>query len=57
MRVREREYPLQAEETADPATSDLVEAAFKAKYGWMQRIMSALRMREPTVLRLEPREQ
>ncbi len=57
MRVREREYPLRAEETADPATSDLVEAAFKAKYGWMQRIMSALRMREPTVLRLLPREQ
>ena len=57
MRVREREYPLRAEETADPATRELVEASFKAKYGWLQRIMSALRMREPTVLRLQPREQ
>jgi len=57
MRVREREYPLRAEETADPGTIDLVEASFKAKYGWMQRMMSALRMREPTVLRLSPREE
>ena len=57
MRVREREYPLRAEETADPGTRDLVEDSFKAKYGWVQRMMSALRMREPTVLRLVPREQ
>jgi len=57
MRVREREYPLRAEEAADPGTIDLVEASFKAKYGWMQRMMSALRMREPTVLRLSPREE
>jgi hypothetical protein len=31
-----------------------VEEAFKAKYGLVQRMMSALRMREPTVLRLVP---
>jgi len=55
IRVREREVPLHAEETADRETIGRVEEAFKAKYGFMQRMMSALRMREPTVLRLEPR--
>ena len=56
MRVREREYPLRAEETANRETTERVEETFKAKYGWMQRMLSALRLREPTVLRLEPRE-
>jgi hypothetical protein len=55
MRVREREYPLTAQEMVDRAVADRVEEAFKAKYGWMQRAMSALRVREPTVLRLAPR--
>lgn len=57
MRIRDREYPLRADEDVDRETGELVEEAFKAKYGWMQRVMSALRLREPTVLRLEPREQ
>ena len=57
MRVRERDYPLRAEETADRGTTERVEETFKAKYGWMQRMMSALRVREPTVLRLEPRNE
>jgi hypothetical protein len=56
MRVREREYPLRAEESPDAAIRERVEAGFKQKYGWLQRMMSALRMREPTVLRLEPRD-
>ena len=56
MRVREREHPLLAEETSDREITERVEEAFKAKYGFMQRMMSALRLREPTVLRLEPRE-
>jgi hypothetical protein len=54
MRVREREFSLRAEETTERETIERVEAGFKAKYGFMQRVMSALRLREPTVLRLEP---
>ena len=57
IRVRGREVPLHAEETADRETTARVEEAFKAKYGFMQRVMSALRLQEPTVLRLEPRGQ
>jgi hypothetical protein len=41
-----------AEEVDDPAVTAAVEAAFKAKYGLMQRVMSFFRTREPTVLRL-----
>jgi hypothetical protein len=56
LRVREREFPLRAEETTDRETTERVEEGFKAKYGWIQRMMSALRLREPTVLRLEAGE-
>jgi hypothetical protein len=55
LRVRDQDYAFFAEEVTDPAATGLVEEAFKAKYGWIQRVMSALRMREPTVLRLTPR--
>ena len=43
---------VRAEEWADPADYARVEAAFKEKYGWLQRVMSSLRMGRPTVLRL-----
>jgi len=56
MRVREREYALAAEETSDPELVDRVEEAFKAKYGLLQGVMSALRVRQPTLLRLAPRD-
>jgi hypothetical protein len=46
--------PVRAEERSDPAEYDRVEAAFKAKYGWLQRLMSAFRTTRPTVLRLTP---
>jgi len=39
-------------EVEDEATKTRVEAAFKTKYGLLQRIMSVLRTREPTVLEL-----
>jgi hypothetical protein len=55
LRVRDREEAFFAEEVTDPAATGLVEEAFKAKYGFLQRVMSALRMREPTVIRLTPR--
>ena len=44
-----------AEEETDASVRAQVEAAFLAKYGFVQRVMSALRMREPSVLRLTPK--
>jgi hypothetical protein len=55
LRVDAVERAVTAEEVADPAVCAAVEAAFKAKYGFMQRVMSAFRLREPTVLRLAPK--
>ena len=52
LRAGEATLRVQAEEVDDPAQEERVEAAFKAKYGWMQRVISAFRMRRPTVLRL-----
>jgi hypothetical protein len=52
LRVDETERAVTSEEVADTAVTAAVEEAFKTKYGLMQRMMSALRMREPTVLRL-----
>ena len=52
----ETERRVRAEEVADPALTAAVEEAFKAKYGFVQRVMSFFRVREPTVLRLRPRE-
>jgi len=46
---------LEVEEVSDPAVTARVEAAFKAKYGFVQRVMSFFRVREPTVLRLRER--
>ena len=56
LRLDEAERPVVAEEVGDPAVSAAVEEAFKAKYGLAQRIMSAFRMREPSVLRLRERQ-
>lgn len=52
LRLDDSERAVTAEETEDAAVSAAVEEAFKAKYGLVQRIMSAFRMREPSVLRL-----
>lgn len=52
LRLDEAERAVAADEVTDAAVSAAVEEAFKAKYGLVQRIMSAFRMREPTVLRL-----
>ena len=41
-----------AEEVTDPAVTARVEASYKEKYGFVQRVMSLFRVREPTVLRL-----
>jgi hypothetical protein len=52
LRLDETSRPVVSEEVSDAALTSAVEEAFKAKYGLMQRMMSAFRMREPTVLRL-----
>jgi hypothetical protein len=56
LRVAELTRDVQASEVVDTATKQAVEAAFKAKYGALQKLMSALRVREPSVLRLVPVE-
>ncbi len=52
LRLDENARPVSAEQVADPAVTARVEAAFKAKYGFLQRVMSFFRIREPSVLRL-----
>jgi uncharacterized protein (DUF1697 family) len=52
MRVRDVENAVHAAEVTDAALAGRVEDAFKAKYGMTQRIMSLLRLSEPTVLKL-----
>ena len=52
LRLDSTTRPVSAEEVADPAVVASVEAAYKAKYGFVQRVMSFFRVREPTVLRL-----
>ena len=47
---------VEPEEVAGALLTERVEAAFKAKYGFTQRVMSLFRMSEPTVLRLRPIE-
>ncbi|MCC6639572.1 MAG: nitroreductase family deazaflavin-dependent oxidoreductase [Deltaproteobacteria bacterium] len=53
--VRGYEYLMRAEQVRDAGLRDRVEEAYKEKYGLIQRTMSLLRLREPTVLRLVPR--
>ncbi len=55
LRVREVETAMTATVVSDASEKARVEMAFKAKYGLVQRVMSALRFREPTVLRLVPK--
>lgn len=48
----EHEQTVTAREVDDPDVSARVEEAFKTKYGLLQRVMSAFRISEPTVLEL-----
>jgi hypothetical protein len=56
LRLDAVERPVAAEEVSDGGVTRAVEEAFKEKYGFVQRVMSALRTSEPTVLRLRPKE-
>ena len=54
LRAGETVLKVTATEVEDEAVRDRVEEAFKEKYGTTQKIMSFFRIKEPTVLRLEP---
>jgi hypothetical protein len=56
LRVAGEESAVVAEEVTDEGLRQQVEALYKLKYGTLQRVMSALRVREPSVLRLSPAE-
>jgi hypothetical protein len=56
LRLGATEIVVDATETEDAELWDRVEQAFKEKYGFMQRVMSALRTRRPTVLAITARE-
>jgi len=55
VKLRGYDYLMRAEEVKDAALKDHVEVAYQEKYGFLQRVMSLFRFREPTVLRLVPR--
>jgi hypothetical protein len=55
LRLGETSLAVGSEEVSDPAVTGSVEEAYKEKYGFVQRVMSAFRMREPTLLRLTPK--
>ena len=55
LRLGEQEFAVSAREPNDPALTARVEEHFKEKYGFMQRVMSTFRMREPTLLELTAR--
>ena len=56
LRVDDAEYPVAAREPEKDAALDArVEEQFKQKYGFMQRVMSTFRMREPTLLEFTAR--
>ena len=55
LRLDQDEFAVAAREPNDASITARVEEHFKQKYGFMQRVMSAFRMREPTVLELTAR--
>ncbi len=54
LRTDDVSQPVAALEVDDAGEAARVEALFKTKYGWVQKLMSAVRISEPTVLRLQP---
>ena len=55
LRLGEQEFAVAAREPNDSALTARVEEQFKQKYGFMQRVMSTFRTREPTLLELTAR--
>ncbi len=55
LRVGGAEHPLRAVFVTDPDERERVTAAFREKYGFVDRMLSLFRGSEPVILRLEPR--
>lgn len=56
LRIGETELPLRVEFVSDQTERDAVKAAFRAKHGFSDWILSPLRGRNPKIMRLVPRE-
>jgi len=57
LRIEGKEYPLRVELVEDPELRQRVVDAFRAKYGWVDRAMDAIRSSTPHVMKLTPRMQ
>jgi hypothetical protein len=55
LRVEGKEYPLRAEPVEDAGLRQRVVDAFRAKYGWIDRAMAAIRSDVPHIMKLSPR--
>lgn len=55
LRVRGEEVPMRVAFVEEAERKARIEEAFKAKYGFVQRVMSFFRIQEPTVMRVAPR--
>lgn len=56
LRIGETELPLRVEFVTDQSERDAVKAAFRAKHGFSDWILSPVRGRNPKIMRLVPRE-
>jgi hypothetical protein len=54
LRVEDEEYPVVAEVLSDPAWIPKVDAASAEKYGWQEKSIHLFRMKDPTIIRLNP---
>jgi hypothetical protein len=57
LRIEDKEYPLRVEVVEDSDLRQRVVDAFRAKYGWVDRAMDAIRSSTPHVMKLLPRMQ
>jgi len=55
LRIEKVEYPFHAVFITDAATRAAVVAAFRAKYGWPDRLLGFMRGSTPRIMRLDPR--
>lgn len=55
LRIEGNEYPLRVEVVEDSGLRQQVVDAFRAKYGWIDRVMDPFRSSPPHVMKLLPR--
>ena len=56
VRIAGKEYPLRATRVTDPVVIDEVTEAFGQKYGLMDTLSGLIRMGDPKIFRLDPRQ-